>query len=113
MASEPKEDGSMSRKRHKPEKIVAKLRQVDVLVAQGTPVADMIRVIGVTEVASGQACRWRDTLQLVGGPDHHRELEAARQHGPAVCFTALPATRARGSRAHLRRLAGCAHPDRL
>src|SRR3954466_14018778 len=28
MASEPKEDGSMSRKRHKPEEIVAKLRQV-------------------------------------------------------------------------------------
>jgi putative transposase len=40
----------MSRKRHKPEEIVAKLRQVDVLVAQGTPVADAIRSIGVTEV---------------------------------------------------------------
>src|SRR4051812_42360715 len=50
MASEPKEDGSMSRKRHKPEEIVAKLRQVDVLVAQGTPVADAIRTIGGTEV---------------------------------------------------------------
>jgi hypothetical protein len=28
----------MARKRHKPEEIVAKLRQVDVLTAQGTPV---------------------------------------------------------------------------
>src|SRR3954452_5676286 len=56
MASEPKEDGSMSRKRHKPEEIVAKLRQVDVLVAQGTPVADAIRTIGVTEVTY---YRWR------------------------------------------------------
>src|SRR3954465_13542689 len=56
MASEPKEDGPMSRKRHKPEKIVAKLRQVDVLVAQGTPVADAIRTIGVTEVTY---YRWR------------------------------------------------------
>ena len=27
----------MSRKRHKPEEIVTKLRQVDVLTAQGTP----------------------------------------------------------------------------
>ena len=36
-------------KRHKPEEIVAKLRQVDVLVAQGKPVADAIRSIGVTE----------------------------------------------------------------
>src|SRR3954471_8887195 len=56
MACEPKEDGSMSRKRHKPEEIVAKLRQVDGLVAQGTPVADAIHTIGVTEVTY---YRWR------------------------------------------------------
>ena len=46
----------MSRKRHKPEEIVAKLRQVDVLVAQGTPVVEAIRAIGVTEVTY---YRWR------------------------------------------------------
>jgi transposase-like protein len=46
----------MSRKRHKPEEIVAKLRQVDVLTAQGTPVADAVRSIGVTEVTY---YRWR------------------------------------------------------
>lgn len=40
----------MPRKRHKPEEIVAKLRQVDVLTAQGKAVADAIRSIGVTEV---------------------------------------------------------------
>ena len=40
----------MPRKRHKPEEIVAKLRQVDVLVSQGQSVADAIRQIGVTEV---------------------------------------------------------------
>src|SRR3954454_18775373 len=39
-----------------PEEIVSKLRQVDVLVAQGTPVADAIRAIGVTEVTY---YRWR------------------------------------------------------
>src|SRR4026208_245377 len=38
------------RKRHKPEEIVAKLRQVDVLVSQGQSVADAVRSIGVTEV---------------------------------------------------------------
>ena len=42
----------MRKKRHTPEEIVSKLRQVDVLVAQGTPVADAIRTIGITEVAS-------------------------------------------------------------
>ena len=46
----------MARKRHKPEEIVAKLRQVDVLIGQGTPVADAIRSIGVTEVTY---YRWR------------------------------------------------------
>ena len=65
----------MLRKRHRPEEIVAKLRQVDVLVSQGQSVADAIRTIGVTEVASGRASQWRDLLQLTGGADHHRELE--------------------------------------
>lgn len=46
----------MARKRHKPEEIVAKLRQVDVLTAQGTPVSDAIRSIGVTSVTY---YRWR------------------------------------------------------
>ena len=40
----------MSRKHHKPEEIVAKLRQVDVLVSQGQNIADAIRQIGVSEV---------------------------------------------------------------
>jgi len=46
----------MPRKRHKPEEIVAKLRQVDVLVSQGHAVADAVRTIGVTEVTY---YRWR------------------------------------------------------
>ena len=46
----------MPRKRHKPEEIVAKLRQVDVLAWQGQSVADAVRSIGVTEVTY---YRWR------------------------------------------------------
>jgi transposase-like protein len=46
----------MGTKRHKPEEIVAKLRQVDVLVSQGRSVTDAIRGIGVTEVTY---YRWR------------------------------------------------------
>ena len=46
----------MPRKRHKPEEIVAKLRQVDVLVSQGQGVADAVRSIGVTGVTY---YRWR------------------------------------------------------
>lgn len=46
----------MGRKRHKPEEIVAKLRQVDVLTTQGQSVAEAVRSIGVTEVTY---YRWR------------------------------------------------------
>src|SRR5512140_2072569 len=44
-------------KKHKPEEVVAKLRQVDVLISQGAPIADAIRSIGVTEVTY---YRWRN-----------------------------------------------------
>ena len=46
----------MSRKRPKPEEIVAKLRQADVPVGQGQSVAEAIRAIGVSEVTYH---RWR------------------------------------------------------
>ena len=46
----------MPRKRHQPEEIVAKLRQVEVLTSQGQSVADAVRSIGVTEVTY---YRWR------------------------------------------------------
>ena len=44
------------KKKHSPEEIVAKLRQVEVLIGQGTLVADAIRSIGVTEPTY---YRWR------------------------------------------------------
>lgn len=40
----------MGPKRHKPEDVVAKLRQADMSIAQGLSVADVIRSLGVTEV---------------------------------------------------------------
>ena len=46
----------MGRKNHTAEEIVAKLRQVDVLVSQGRKVAEAIRSIEVTEVTY---YRWR------------------------------------------------------
>ena len=46
----------MAKEGHKPEEILAKLRQVDVLASQGRSVADAIRAIGVTEVTY---YRWR------------------------------------------------------
>ena len=46
----------MAQKGHKPEEIVAKLRQVDVPVSRGRSGADVIRAVGVTEVTY---CRWQ------------------------------------------------------
>jgi putative transposase len=65
----------MPRKRHKAEEIVAKLRQVEVLSAQGKPVAEAIRSIGVTEVTY---YRWRSEYGGLKGNQVKRlkELEA-------------------------------------
>ena len=46
----------ITRKRPTPEEIVGKLRQVDVLAAQGKTIADAVRAIGTTEVTY---YRWR------------------------------------------------------
>ena len=46
----------MAGKRSTPEQIIAKLRQVEVLTAQGKPVAEAVRAIGVTEPTY---YRWR------------------------------------------------------
>ena len=46
----------MSTKRHKPEEIVTKLRQVEVLRGQGMAMADAVRQIGVSELTY---YRWR------------------------------------------------------
>jgi putative transposase len=46
----------MARKHHKPEEIVAKLRQVEVLLAQGRSAVEAVRTIGVTEQTY---YRWR------------------------------------------------------
>ncbi len=59
----------MASKRHTPEQIVAKLRQVDVLTSQGTSVADAIRSIGVTEVTYGRVAGRRDLLLTARGRD--------------------------------------------
>jgi len=68
----------MPMKRHKPEEIVAKLRQVDVLTGQGQSVADAVRSIGVTEVTY---YRWRQEYGglKTGQVRRMKELELENQ----------------------------------
>ena len=68
----------MAEKRDKPEEIVTKLRQVEVLQGQGMAVADAVRQIGVTQQTY---YRWR---KLYGGMDRTqlkrlKELEKENQ----------------------------------
>jgi len=69
-----KEEQAMARKRHTAEEIVTKLKQVDVLMAQGRPVAEAVRSIGVTEVTYH---RWRNEYGGLKGDQVKRlkELE--------------------------------------
>ena len=67
----------MARKRHTAEEIVAKLRQVDVLMAQGRQVADAVRAIGVTEVTY---YRWRNEYGGLKGPGQAAERAGDREH---------------------------------
>ena len=47
---------STNRKRPRPEEVVAKLRQADEALAKGTPIAEVARSLGVSEVTLH---RWR------------------------------------------------------
>ncbi len=80
----------MPRKRHKSEEIVAKLRQVDVLVSQGQGVADAVRSIGVTEVTY---YRWRQEYGGLGGRRRagRADLAVPRTEGPGEATQAWPA----------------------
>jgi putative transposase len=75
MAFVQKEDRRMARKRHTAEEIVAKLRQVELLLSQGKSTADAVRVIGVTEATY---YRWRQEFGGLRGDQVRRlkELEA-------------------------------------
>ena len=68
----------MARKRHTAEEIVAKLRQVDVLMAQGRQVADAVRAIGVTEVTY---YRWRNEYGGLKGNQVKRLKELEKESG--------------------------------
>jgi transposase-like protein len=50
------EEEGMTQKRYRPEEIVAKLREADVLIGQGKTVAEAAKALGVTDVTY---YRWR------------------------------------------------------
>jgi putative transposase len=73
----PEEEPKMARKRYKPEEIVAKLRQVEVLTAQGKTAVEAIRSIGVTEVTY---YRWRQEYGGLKGDQVKRLKELEQEN---------------------------------
>jgi putative transposase len=67
----------MPRKSYKPEEIVAKLRQVDVLISRGQSVAEAIRSIGVSEVTY---YRWRQEFGGLKSDQIKRLKELEREN---------------------------------
>ena len=87
----------MSRKRHRPDEIVAKLRQVEVLAAQRRSVADAIRSIGGGELRDELLNReivyplQEAKIVIEGGRRHHNALRPppcsapSRPHPRSCC----------------------------
>jgi putative transposase len=67
----------MPQKKHKPEEIVAKLRQVEVLTSQGRSVGEAVRSIGVTQFTY---YRWRKEFGGLKGDQVKRLKELEKEN---------------------------------
>ena len=67
----------MPQKKHKPEEIVAKLRQDDVLLSQGRSVGEAVRSIGVTPFTY---YRWRKEFGGLKGDQVKRLKELEKEN---------------------------------
>ena len=75
------EDGRTGTKRPKPEDVVAKLRQADVLISQGHSGAEAIRALGVSE---GTDPRWREAFGGLKSAQVRRMTEMEVEN-PRLC----------------------------
>ena len=67
----------MPRKGFRPEEIIAKLREADVLLGQGKRVAEVVKALGVSEVTSD---RWRREYAGMSVPRARRLKELEREN---------------------------------
>ena len=71
----------MPRKGFRPEEIIAKLREADVLLGQGERVAEVVEALGVSEVTSD---RWRREYAGMSVPRARRLKELERDRKSVV-----------------------------
>jgi len=67
----------MSKKRYRPEEIIAKLREADVLISQGKKVVEVIKALGVTDVTY---YRWRQEYGGMSVPQAKRLKELEKEN---------------------------------
>ena len=67
----------MPRERFRPEEIIAKLREADVLLGQGKRVAEVVRALGVSEVTY---YRWRQEYGDMSASQARRLKELEREN---------------------------------
>jgi transposase-like protein len=67
----------MAQKRYRPEEIVAKLREADVLLGQGKTVVEAVKVIGVTDVTY---YRWRQEYGGLTAPQAKRLKDLEKEN---------------------------------
>ena len=68
----------MPRKRSRPEEIIAKLREADVLLGQGKKVAEVVKALGVSEVTYRDELLDREIFHSL--PEARALIDACRQH---------------------------------
>ena len=67
----------MAKKRYRPEEIIGKLREADVLISQGKKVVEVIKTLGVTDVTY---YRWRQEYGGMSVPQAKRLKELEKEN---------------------------------
>jgi len=67
----------MPKKRYRPEEIISKLREADVLISQGKKVVEVIKALGVTDVTY---YRWRQESGGMSIPQAKRLKELEKEN---------------------------------
>ena len=67
----------MPKKRYRPEEIISKLRDADVLISQGKKVVEVIKTLGVTDVTY---YRWRQEYGGMSIPQAKRLKELEKEN---------------------------------
>jgi putative transposase len=75
----------MKRTRHTPEQIVRKLREADKLLAEGMPIGDVVRHLGVSHQTYQ---RWRTQFGNVRPDDMVRLKELEKENARLKCLLA-------------------------